>query len=962
MGLTCLTALVFSFARQSTIVAFIVVGLGVSAAGYNTADPEVLGHFSEVGILVLLFMAGLEVEIHAFIVQWRTVTIVGVGQIVFSTALNAVLATVVLPAVGQTANTTASIYFGLAMTFSSTILVLGFLKKSKSMNTVYGQLCLGTLILQDVASVLGLAILSGLSENQGSCVCEKGNRSLFATGRMLAKGGDSAISATDCAALTGCEFVQSSGNTVLESIFILFGKLAVACVIFAFLAKFVLPRLFEMFARNFELLFLGSMGYCTGMAALAIAAGFSGEITAFLAGVSVSDLEYKLHMESKLEPIKSIGVAIFFLSLGLQIPLDHTLVEALPVGLGLALLTIVATLPLFLLLGCLAKLKALNCFMIGLLMNQISEFSLILCTLCVRAGVLDKAVLTVMTVAAVFSIVISSIGHIFIERMYASVQRSWCLKCIDYHHRGELLAQIMAKDEEELEEAASVGVIGLTVRAGPEDGGGDSGIPGDRHVASWSDVTELKDCDVAQLVDLLHEAESDLAAARQSMSETVEQKRTHHSSSLYGNDTLQNHKLATSHAVDIVHGLIEGYVIVDGHLTFCTLREGRMLFWANQHDVGHVPPTEVWDVSGMTMLAYEKEEEVLKKAKSFKNRRGSRSMKKLFLADAEKKTDKNVEEYGASSDEEFHPWEWTITLAHLHRSHNALSTREDPMKLCIHGLQDHSDHEFEDWRDALSVVLATLNPIALRRAQVKEEINGRDAVRGRSGSVHLRRAAHDHRNEIICLGYNEMFPAVLALADAVKKKLVVVEYDPVKIKFIKESYNEAQRNSDQETKKKGGKVAIEPKGVTESHVAEAEEQGGASGNRLNGVTCEYADIHDPESWEELGMDQAFMLVCTMPSAHHAEKAIIKWLQKHKSGSIFITFADSSEETLHLYEAGAHFVMQTHALAQRATKEIFMEMVANHGNCSQLVLAGKAHGNRLKKLQQEDATRFMYETG
>ena len=112
---------------------FIVVGLGVSAVGYNTADPQVLGHFSEVGILVLLFMAGLEVEIHAFLVQWRTVTIVGLGQIIFSTGLNALLATVVLPAVGQTANTTAAIYFGLAMTFSSTILVLGYLKKSKSM-------------------------------------------------------------------------------------------------------------------------------------------------------------------------------------------------------------------------------------------------------------------------------------------------------------------------------------------------------------------------------------------------------------------------------------------------------------------------------------------------------------------------------------------------------------------------------------------------------------------------------------------------------------------------------------------------------------------------------------------------------------------------------------------------------------------------------------------------------------
>lgn len=694
------------------------------------------------------------------------------------------------------------------------------------------------------------------------------------------------------------------------------------------------------------------MGYCTGMAALAISAGFSGEITAFLAGVSVSELEYKLHMESKLEPIKSIGVAIFFLSLGLQIPLDQTLVEALPVGLGLALLTIIATLPLFLLLGCLARLKALNCFMMGLLMNQISEFSLILCTLCVRAGVLDQAVLTVMTVAAVFSIVISSIGHIFIEKMYARVQRMWCLRYIDYHHRGELLAQIMEKGEVEMHGIETVKVVAL--EAQNDSNSEDDDTSTKSQSVSWSDIGELKDCDTKQLLDLLHEAESDLAIARQSMSETVEEKRMHHSASFSGDSATQNHKFVTSHAIDIVHGLIEGYVIVDGHLTFCTLREGRMMFWANQHDVGHTPPSEVWDVSGMAMIDYEKEDDLLK-SKSMRKHRRSRSMKSLFAT--AKDIEKKVEDHSGEddlSDEEFHPWEWTITLAHLHRSHSALSTREDPMKLCIHGLQDHSDHEFADWRDALSVALATLNPIALRRAQVKEEINSRNIVRGRAGSVQMRQAAHDHRDEIICLGYNEMFPAVLALADELKKQLVVVEYDPQKIKIIKDKYNEKQRNVDQGRKKKGGKVSIDKAGVNSQDLELMDKD---STNFLKGVSCEYADIHDPESWEELGMDQAFLLVCTMPSAQHAEKAIIKWLQKHKSDTIFITCSDTNEDALHLYEAGAHFVLQSQALAQRATKEIFLEMIASHGNCSQLILAGKAHGNRLKKLRKEDEIQF-----
>ena len=59
------------------------------------------------------------------------------------------------------------------------------------------------------------------------------------------------------------------------------------------------------------------------------------------------------------------------------------------------------------------------------------------------------------------------------------------------------------------------------------------------------------------------------------------------------------------------------------------------------------------------------------------------------------------------------------------------------------------------------------------------------------------------------------------------------------------------------------------------------------------------------------------------------------------------------EAVQLYEAGAHFVMQTDALAMRKCKDIFIETVANVGDCSQLVISGQAHKRRLKKLEQED---------
>ena len=81
LGLTAFVALLLSYAKQSTIISFILVGVMVNSVGVTKLETTTLGHFSEVGILILLFMAGLEVELEAFIEKWKTVTIIGVGQL-----------------------------------------------------------------------------------------------------------------------------------------------------------------------------------------------------------------------------------------------------------------------------------------------------------------------------------------------------------------------------------------------------------------------------------------------------------------------------------------------------------------------------------------------------------------------------------------------------------------------------------------------------------------------------------------------------------------------------------------------------------------------------------------------------------------------------------------------------------------------------------------------------------------
>ena len=132
--------------------------------------------------------------------------------------------------------------------------------------------------------------------------------------------------------------------------------------------------------------------------------------------------------------------------------------------------------------------------------------------------------------------------------------------------------------------------------------------------------------------------------------------------------------------------------------------------------------------------------------------------------------------------------------------------------------------------------------------------------------------------------------------------------------------------------------------------------------KLRGVKCEYADVHDPEAWEETEMDEAFMVFGAMHGAQHAFAAIATWLKKHEAKTMFVAATRNNAEALELYESGADFVLQADALARRAAKELFLESLAKVGNASQMRVAGKAHAAKLKKLKQEGEFKFNFETG
>ena len=369
IGAAALLAILLSFAKQSPIIAYIIVGIVIGLFRETVHIPhEIMEAFTEIGIVLLLFMAGLEVDFKNVRQRWKWLVWNGVGQIVLTTFFGAVLGYYLL----DITTTVAMVYFGICLTLSSTIIVLGLLKTKKQMGSFHGQIILGVMVLQDITAVLALVILTSLS-GEGSLV---------------------------------------------TSISFIFVKMAGLAMLLIVLNKLILNRLFRYLANTKELLFIGSLGWVLGFAAFAEAIHFSPEIGAFMAGAALSFLPYKLEIQDKVEPLKDFGVIMFFIVLGYGLHIDRSAIDLIAPVAFITAFIVLGTPVIVMLIGHLSKGRSRPSFMVGVIINQISEFSLILATLCLQAAVFDDRIFLTITLATIMTIFISNIGHQFIEKIY----------------------------------------------------------------------------------------------------------------------------------------------------------------------------------------------------------------------------------------------------------------------------------------------------------------------------------------------------------------------------------------------------------------------------------------------------------------------------------------------------------------------------------------------------------------
>ena len=286
-------AIPFHLAKQSQIIAMIIVGVVFKQTGLDVAmelSKDTAASLFDLGILFVLFMGGMEVDLNALKRGWNLVLINGLGQILLNFGIFTGIGAALFPSI----TTVGLVYFGLCCTLSSTILVLGSLKKRGEMEAMHGQIILGLMVMQDVCAVVGIALMAAFDPNA-----------------------------------YGVDIAKSVGYIMLW--------LVVLVICLVLLNRFVLDALFRFCAVSPEMLFIAVYAYSVGVAAVfghflpkglgrhfdEVNSSFSQEIGIFFAGVSIAALEYRVQIETFVEPIKEFGVLLFFFILGIDLPLNE---------------------------------------------------------------------------------------------------------------------------------------------------------------------------------------------------------------------------------------------------------------------------------------------------------------------------------------------------------------------------------------------------------------------------------------------------------------------------------------------------------------------------------------------------------------------------------------------------------------------------------------------------------------
>jgi Kef-type K+ transport system membrane component KefB len=343
--------------KQPLILAYLVAGYLIGPLGLKWVhSAESIETISEIGLSLLLFMIGLEIDLKKMLGAGRTITLSALSQIVGGCLAGVGFFYLTGYALGQ--GRLDALYLGIAAALSSTVIIVKLLYEKHELDTLAGRITLGVLVLQDLFAILFLALQPNLQ------------------------------------------------NPAPELLVLSLGKVICLVAIAFTVSRFVLPSIFRAVARLPELVLVGALAWCFMLAGLASWLELSREMGALIAGVALSTSPYTLDVTSKVTSLRDFFVTLFFVALGMKIPqpTPSIILSALVISafvIASRFFTIGPVLHALKQGHRMTLVPAIN-------LSQMSEFSLVILVLGVQAGHIAQNVLDVSAYAFVILAVAST--------------------------------------------------------------------------------------------------------------------------------------------------------------------------------------------------------------------------------------------------------------------------------------------------------------------------------------------------------------------------------------------------------------------------------------------------------------------------------------------------------------------------------------------------------------------------
>ena len=391
-----LLAIVFVRLNIPEIAAYLLAGVLVGPIGTQiVTDPGNIETISELGLILLLYLIGLEIDVRKLLASGRILIVSGLLQYPLCVAFGVVVAKLlILAGIGGEllSGSYVPLYIGFVVAASSTLLVVKLFQETFQLDTEAGRLALGLLIFQDIWAIGVIAVQPGFSAPE------------------------------------------------IVPILLSFLGIAVLAVLAMLIARFIIPIGFKWVAKKPEVVFAAAISWCFLIVLLGVYLdvltnwffkvdlhmSVGAEMGALIAGATIASLPYSTEIISKVSVVKDFFVTLFFVGLGMTIPMPDGVSVLLLAGL-FAVIAVLARFVIVFPLFYFSGLDRRNSMVTSVRLGQISEFSLVICFIGMQlghiSGELNSAVIFAFVITALLTPLMYSKADSIHDRLSGLLER-----------------------------------------------------------------------------------------------------------------------------------------------------------------------------------------------------------------------------------------------------------------------------------------------------------------------------------------------------------------------------------------------------------------------------------------------------------------------------------------------------------------------------------------------------------